>query len=83
MEQIPQFQSALKTEIEELKKIKRERDNSKLQACLDRLKVAAAGEENLMPYLIECAKAYASLGEITNSLKEVWGSYKEMARLGL
>lgn len=62
--------------IERVKTLKRERDNSLVQTCLQRLSDAARGEENLMPYLIEAAKAYATLGELTRNLKEVFGEFK-------
>ena len=68
---------AVKGHIEKLRKVKAERDNTKVRECLDRISQAAKGEENLMPYLIEAAKAYTSIGEITKTLKEVWGQYRE------
>ena len=64
-------------QIAQLKKIKGERDNAKVSHCLDQLRQAARGTENLMPYLIEAAEAYTSLGEITETLKGEWGEYKE------
>lgn len=68
---------AAKGHIDKLKKCKSTRDNARVKKCLDGISVAAKGSENLMPYLIEAAKAYTSIGEITSALKEVWGSYKE------
>jgi methylmalonyl-CoA mutase N-terminal domain/subunit len=41
------------------------------------LKKAASDEENLMPYILSCVKAYATLGEIMDSLREVYGEYQE------
>jgi methylmalonyl-CoA mutase N-terminal domain/subunit len=43
------------------------------------LKKAAQGDENLMPFLMACAKNYATLGEMVNVLKEVFGEYVEAA----
>ncbi|MDO8490854.1 MAG: methylmalonyl-CoA mutase family protein [Dehalococcoidia bacterium] len=60
-----------------LKRVKAERDNAAVQKCLGRLREEAEGRQNLMPCLVEAAKAYASIGEITRTLKGVWGSYKE------
>ncbi|MFC2035331.1 methylmalonyl-CoA mutase family protein [Chloroflexota bacterium] len=60
-----------------LKKVKAERDNSEVERLLAKLSQQAKGSENLMPCLIEAAKAYASIGEITNTLKGVWGQYEE------
>jgi methylmalonyl-CoA mutase N-terminal domain/subunit len=63
--------------IEKLKRLKAERDNARVQDCLDKIRMAAAGSGSLMPALIEAAKAYTSIGEITATLKEIWGSYKD------
>ncbi len=61
-----------------LAKLKRQRNNEKVKVALDRLRDAAQGKENLMPYLIEAAHTYATLGEITNALKDVFGEYEEV-----
>lgn len=53
------------------------RDALKVTESLAALKVAAQGEENLMPYLISAVKTYATLGEICDVLKEVFGEYKQ------
>lgn len=68
---------ATRNHIENLNRIKKERDSDKVRECLGRIKEAASGRENLMPYLLEAAKAYASIGEITGALKEIWSTYKE------
>jgi len=68
---------AARTHIEKLKRVKAERDNARVKDCLDNIRRAAAGSESLMPSLIEAAKAYASIGEITATLKEVWGTYSD------
>jgi methylmalonyl-CoA mutase N-terminal domain/subunit len=41
------------------------------------LKAAAKGTENIMPYIIEAVREYASIGEIINALKEIFGTYIE------
>jgi len=64
-------------QVEELLKIKAERNNEKLNKVLDRLKEAARGTENLMPHIINAVREYASIGEIINALKEVFGIYHE------
>jgi methylmalonyl-CoA mutase N-terminal domain/subunit len=66
------------TQIANLSKLKRERDNRKVQEKLDKLRRSAEKDENLMPMMIEAVKAYATLGEITNVLREVYGEYKEL-----
>ena len=62
---------------ERLKKVKSERDNSKVKATLGRLNDVAKSRDNLMPSIIECVEAYASLGEISDTLREVFGQYRE------
>jgi Methylmalonyl-CoA mutase, N-terminal domain/subunit len=49
---------------------------SKVESSLNRLRLKA-NEENLMPYIIDAIKNKATLGEIVNALKEVWGEYVE------
>lgn len=60
-----------------LNKVKKERDNEKVKKLLNKLKKAAEREENVMPYLIDCAKAYATLQEMTDTLKDIYGTYEE------
>ncbi len=64
-------------QIEFLNKIKAKRDNKKVDESLLRLKKAAVGDENLMPYILEAVKTYASVGEICNTLRAIFGEYKE------
>ena len=66
-----------KEQVNELNKIKQERDNDKIQENLLKLKEAAKGTENLMPYIMDAIRVYASIGEIINTLKEVFGTYFE------
>ncbi|WP_048058229.1 acyl-CoA mutase large subunit family protein [Pyrococcus yayanosii] len=64
-------------QIERLKKLRSERDNKKVEEALDKLRNAAEKEdENLMPYIIEAHRHLATLGEVTDVLREVWGEYK-------
>jgi len=61
-----------------LEELRRERDAQSVEAALNAVRGAAADEgENLMPYLIDAVKAYATLGEITNALRDVFGTYEE------
>lgn len=64
-------------QIEFLNKVKSERDESKVQQSLRKLKEAAEGDGNLMPPIIDAVKTYASVGEICNTLRAVFGEYKE------
>jgi len=66
-----------KNQIEKLKNIKEMRDNKLVSQSLNELKEAAKGKENLMPYIINSVKAYSTLGEISNVLKEIFGEYNE------
>lgn len=66
-----------KQQLARLKKIKKTRNNSEVKAKLLDLKRAAKDDQNLMPFLLGCVKAYATLGEIMDALKEIYGEYKE------
>jgi len=68
-----------KRQVERLKALKRERDNTKVNSLLKELRQAAVENKNLMPVIVECAKAYATVGEMVNTLKEVFGEYRESA----
>jgi len=59
-----------------LKELRASRDNKKLEKALSAMKSAADTDENLMPYIIESAKAYATTGEISNTFREVFGEYR-------
>mgnify|MGYP001626149324 CR=1 FL=1 len=63
-------------QIKRVKEYKKNRDMSTVESSLNRLR-QKANEENLMPYIIEAIKNRATLGEIVNALKEVWGEYVE------
>ena len=55
-----------------------DRDNQKLSGLLDRLKTVAGDDsQNIMPITIELVKAGASMGDIVESLREIWGTYRE------
>jgi methylmalonyl-CoA mutase, N-terminal domain len=62
-----------------LKKLRAERSGDEVNRRLVALRKAAAGSENLMPYLYEAAKAYATLGEICDAMRDVFGIYEEVA----
>jgi methylmalonyl-CoA mutase N-terminal domain/subunit len=67
-----------KEQVARLQKLKRERDNRKVKEVLEKLHYATEKDENLMPIIIEAVKAYATLGEITEVLRKVYGEYKEL-----
>ena len=64
-------------QIARLEKMKAARDNEAVKAELEKLREAAKGTENLMPYLIDAVKTYATLGEICGVLREEFGEYKQ------
>lgn len=64
-------------QIARLEKMKTARDNEAVKAALEKLREAAKGTENLMPYLIDAVKTYATLGEICGVLREEFGEYKQ------
>ncbi|MDM7320994.1 MAG: methylmalonyl-CoA mutase family protein [Fervidobacterium sp.] len=66
-----------KKQKERLKKLKERRDNEKVKKLLNKIKEVAATDENLFPYVLEAVKAYATVGEISNALREVFGEYTE------
>jgi len=64
-------------QINKLQKLKSERDNNKIIKSLSDLTEAAKTDnENLMPYILDCVENYATLGEISDALRKVWGEYK-------
>lgn len=70
-------ESVAELQRERLSKLRAERDNALVQKRLRELAEAARAGENTMPYLIECARAYATLGEMCDALKPVFGVYQE------
>jgi methylmalonyl-CoA mutase N-terminal domain/subunit len=63
----------------ELSKLKAERDQAAVQAALARVRRCAEGSENLVPPVVEAARAYASLQEICDVLRSVFGTYTDPA----
>ncbi len=68
---------ALRLQIERLKQIRSERNYPDVKNALANVRKAAERNENLIPSLVEASKAYATLGEMTAVLKEVFGEYQE------
>jgi methylmalonyl-CoA mutase N-terminal domain/subunit len=62
---------------EKLGSLRARRDNTAVRRTLDALSRAAEGTENIMPYLLEAVRAYATLGETCGALRAVFGSYTE------
>ncbi len=67
-------------QIERLRKLRESRDNGRVRASLQALRdAAAANDVNMMPYILDCVRAYATLGEICDELRGVYGVYEEPA----
>ena len=64
-------------QINRLKKLRKERNNQKVERNLKRLRKAAEGDENLMPFILDCVHSYATLGETCQVLRDVFGEYTE------
>jgi methylmalonyl-CoA mutase N-terminal domain/subunit len=66
-------------QIARVREVRKKRDQTRCSAALTRLRKAAAGTDNLMPYILEAVRAYATEGEIMNTMVEVFGTYTERA----
>jgi len=64
-------------QIKRLKELKNERDNRTVGESLNALKNAAQEKKNVMPYLVDCCRAYATVGEMANVFRDVFGEYTE------
>jgi methylmalonyl-CoA mutase N-terminal domain/subunit len=64
-------------QIARVQALRARRDSAAVEAALGRLKQAAAGQENLMPPIIEASRAYVTMGEMCDALREVWGVWRE------
>ncbi len=71
-------ESAAETQLGKLEKLRRTRDRDQLTRALDRLKAAARSTENVMPPILDAVRAYATVGEMCDALREVWGEYEEV-----
>jgi len=69
-------------QIERLKALKSGRDAAAVQKSLANLKQRAEGTDNLLPHILEAVKTYATLGEICDVLREVFGEYQQVSTLG-
>jgi methylmalonyl-CoA mutase N-terminal domain/subunit len=69
------------SQIAKLEQLKKRRDNSHVAAALAKLKGCAQGTDNLMPSILEAVKCYATLGEICDTLREVFGEYRAVSTL--
>jgi methylmalonyl-CoA mutase N-terminal domain/subunit len=66
-------------QIEALDAVRSRRDNGAVKRMLAALESGAAGEDNTMPLILDCVRAYCTVGEISDSLRKVFGTYEEPA----
>jgi methylmalonyl-CoA mutase N-terminal domain/subunit len=69
------------SQVTRLKQLKAERDNMAVGSAVERLKKCAQGSDNLIPPIMEAVKCYATLGEICDALREVFGEYTAVSTL--
>jgi methylmalonyl-CoA mutase N-terminal domain/subunit len=69
------------SQIERLRAVRERRDANAVEKALARLEEGARGSENLLPKILECVETYATVGEISNRLRSVWGEYREAATI--
>jgi methylmalonyl-CoA mutase, N-terminal domain len=70
--------SAAATQLAKLEALRRRRDNDAVQRALDRMRQTAKTTANLMPPILDAVRAYATVGEMCDALREVWGEYEEV-----
>ena len=68
-------ETAIQQQLDRLSEMKKNRDDDTFIKSIASLKEAATGNENLIPYIIHSVKAHATLGEISDALRSVFGEY--------
>jgi len=71
-------ESVAARQLEKLEALRRRRDSGRVEQALDRLRDAAVGTDNTMYPLLDAVRAYATVGEMCDALREVWGEYEEV-----
>jgi methylmalonyl-CoA mutase N-terminal domain/subunit len=72
-------EAAGQQQLDKLERLRRSRDAGAVSRALDTLRLTAAGHGNTMPALLDAVRAYATLGEMCDVLRAVWGEYQEQA----
>jgi methylmalonyl-CoA mutase, N-terminal domain len=72
-------ESSADKQIDRLTRVKASRKSDDVNRALDRLRAAARTTENVMPPILDAVRAYATVGEMCDALREVWGEYEEVA----
>ncbi len=70
-------QQGIEEQIRRLNSVKKKRDQKKVQKSLETLGKKSKSKENLMPSILDCVQNYCTIGEICDTLRNVWGEYKE------
>ena len=71
-------ESAGDTQLARLEKVRRTRDADRVRRALNRIREMASGDGNLMPPILDAVRGYATVGEMCDVLREVWGEYEEL-----
>jgi methylmalonyl-CoA mutase, N-terminal domain len=69
------------TQCARLDDLRRRRDRARVERALQSLRAAASGSANTMVSLLECVRAYATVGEMCDALRGIWGEYEEVAAI--
>ena len=64
-------------QVKRLRAVRERRNAAKCEAAVGALRSAASGNENLLPRILDCVESYATVGEISNTLRSAWGEYQE------
>ena len=70
-------ESAASRQVERLRRVRAERSDPDVRSALDAIRGAAGAADNLMPHILRAVEAYATVGEISDTLRGVWGEYAE------
>jgi methylmalonyl-CoA mutase N-terminal domain/subunit len=73
--------AVMESQVARLKQLKAERDNLSVASAIEKLKKCAQGNDNLMPPIMEAVRSYATLGEVCDTLREVFGEYSAVSTL--
>ena len=72
-------ESVAHRQAERLSKLRADRSKEEVARRLNALRTAAEGQVNLMPFIFDAVKSYATLGEICDAMRDVFGTYEEVA----
>src|ERR1043165_4345591 len=68
-------------QVERVRALRERRNTAEVTAALAKLEQAATADENLLPRILECVESYATVGEISNTLRGAWGEYQETSTI--